>query len=90
MTKVWSDFCDGLKRLGDVIEGVEGLNDLDRAEGYRYLTRLLRLALEMNLEHGGAEHASFYSLSHETAKNTLGCKTSYGTKRYFIVRCWRA
>ena len=68
MSKVWSDFCDGLKLLGEVIEGVEGLNDLDRAEGYRYLTRLLRLALEMNLEHSSAEHASFYSLSHETAK----------------------
>lgn len=68
VNQVWSEFCDDLKSLGEVIEGVEGLTDLDRAEGYRYLTRLLRLALEMNLEHSSAEHASFYSLSHETAK----------------------
>ena len=68
VTTAWSDFCDDLKELGAVIEGVDGLSEVDRAEGYRYLTRLLRLALEMNLEHSSAEHASFYSLSHETAK----------------------
>ena len=66
--KTWAEFCDGLKALGDIIEAVDDLNDLDRAEGYRYLTRLTRLALEMNLEHSSVEHASFYSLSHETAK----------------------
>lgn len=64
----WQAFCDGLRSLGDIIDHEQGLSDLDRAEGYRYLTRLLRLALEMNLEHGSSEHASFYSLSHETAK----------------------
>lgn len=64
----WRSFCDELKSLGDMIEGVDGLSDLDRAEGYRYLTRLTRLALEMNLEHSSPRHSSFYSLSHETAK----------------------
>lgn len=66
--KTWDEFCEGFRELGEIIENVEGLNELDRAEGYRYLTRLMRLALEMNLEHTSAEHASFYSLSHETAK----------------------
>lgn len=64
----WHRFCDDLKSLGDVVEGAGGADELDRAEGYRYLTRLLRLALETHLEHGSARHPSFYSLSHETAK----------------------
>ena len=64
----WHRFCDELKTLGEVVEAADGASDLDRAEGYRYLTRLLRLALEMHLEHGSTRHPSFYSLSHETAK----------------------
>ncbi len=63
----WQNFCDGLRQLGELIEeSAEG--DPERAEGYRYLTRLLRLALEMQLEHGSTDNPSFYSLSHETAK----------------------
>lgn len=69
MSKVaWQTFCDEMKSLGQIIENMQELSELDRAEGYRYLTRLMRLALEMNLEHSSAENASFYSLSHETAK----------------------
>ena len=64
----WRAFCEELQQLGDLVEGPAGSDDLDRAEGYRYLTRLLRLALDMQLEHGNAHHPSFYSLSHETAK----------------------
>ena len=64
----WHRFCDELKSLGDIVEAAGEADTLDRAEGYRYLTRLLRLALEMNLEHGSTRHPSFYSLSHETAK----------------------
>ena len=69
VTTAWSDFCDDLKELGAVIEGVDGLSEVDRAEGYRYLTRLLRLALEMNLEHSSAEHASV-SYTHLRAHET--------------------
>ena len=64
----WGRFCDELKTLGEVVEGAGALSGLDQAEGYRYLTRLLRLALEMNLEHSSARRPSFYSLSHDTAK----------------------
>ena len=64
----WDSFCDELRALGAIVEDMSGAGELDRAEGYRYLTRLLRLALEMNLEHASARHPSFYSLSHETAK----------------------
>ena len=63
----WQTFCDGLRELGNLVEA-SATDDLERSEGYRYLTRLLRLALEMQLEHGSAESPSFYSLSHETAK----------------------
>lgn len=63
----WREFCDGLKELGEIIES-EAQDDLERAEGYRYLTRLSRLALEMHLEHGNPDNPSFYSLSHKTAK----------------------
>ena len=68
MREVWQEFSAQLADLAEVIEAVEGLSDHDRAEGYRYITRLLRLALEMQLEHGSAQHPSFYSLSHDTAK----------------------
>lgn len=68
LPEAWYAFCDDLKRLGDIVEGAAGGDGLDRAEGYRYLTRLLRLGLEMQLEHGSLRHPSFYSLSHETAK----------------------
>lgn len=63
----WQTFCEDLRQLGELVEQSAD-SDLECAEGYRYLTRLLRLALEMNLEHGDAANPSFYSLSHETAK----------------------
>ena len=64
----WRGFCEDLQQLGELVENAAGADPLDRAEGYRYLTRLLRLGLEMQLEHSSARHPSFYSLSHETAK----------------------
>ena len=48
---LWHEFCDVLKSAGDTILRPEVPADpLDRAEGYRYLTRILRLALEMHVE----------------------------------------
>lgn len=68
----WAEFCDGLKRAGGVIlrESSPG-GPLDRAEGFRYLSRLTRLALEKFVEHADPAAPSFYRLSHETAK--IGC-----------------
>jgi hypothetical protein len=49
--KAWQDFCAALARAGDVILRPEAPSDpLDRAEGFRYLTRVLRLALELQVE----------------------------------------
>ena len=64
----WDAFCDNLKDVGSIIESESSLSEIDQAEGYRYLLRLMRLALEMNLEHSNLTSPSFYNLSHETAK----------------------
>ena len=64
----WDDFCEGLKSAGSIISSQRSLSQTDQAEGYRYLLRLMRLALEMNMEHSNPSSPSFYSLSHETAK----------------------
>ena len=40
--EVWSEFCEGLRRSGDLVLSEKAANTpLDRAEGYRYLTRML-------------------------------------------------
>ena len=66
---VWRDFCQRLEAAGEIVTGAEAAaNPLDRAEGYRYLTRLLRIALDMQLEHADPDFPSFYAASHETAK----------------------
>lgn len=67
--QLWATFCDELKSVGAQVLGEDVPGDeLTRAEGYRYLTRLLRLSLEKHLEYGDPDYPQFYSLSHETAK----------------------
>lgn len=47
----WDDFCDTLKLAGQHIRAVDGpLSDLDRAEWYRFLTRLARSSMERLIE----------------------------------------
>lgn len=65
----WSQFCDSLKAAGEQVLGADiPADELTRAEGFRYLTRLLRLGLEKHLEFANPDFPQFYSLSHETAK----------------------
>ncbi len=65
----WHEFCDALKSAGDVVLRPETPADaFNRAEGFRYLTRLLRVGLESNVEFNDARFPVFYSLAHETAK----------------------
>jgi len=67
--KIWSDFCDQLKISGEnVLKSSLALSELDKAEGIRYLTRLLRIGLEMHLENNNPKFPSFYQASHSTAK----------------------
>ena len=67
--QTWAEFCDRLKDAGQVILRPEApATEINRAEGWRYLSRLTRVALEMMLEHADTDFPSFYSASHPTAK----------------------
>ena len=67
--KLWLNFCE---RLADGVQTLTGegapTSLFDRAEGARYLSRLIRLGLEIYLENGDADFPTFYIPSHETAK----------------------
>lgn len=66
---VWDEFCEALKQAGRQVLRPEAPADaLDRAEGWRYLTRLLRIGLEMHLEFADADFPGFFLPSHETGK----------------------
>ena len=65
----WDEFCDILKRSGRQILREEAPRDaLTNSEGYRYLTRLLRIGLEMQMEFADPDFPGFCIPSHETAK----------------------
>jgi hypothetical protein len=65
----WAEFCDTLRAAGAVVLG-EGTPDdpFDRAEGFRYLSRLLRSALESFVENSDAEAPELRRTAHETIK----------------------
>jgi len=65
----WEEFCDALKSAGQTIlsEGSPE-NPLDRAEGYRYLSRLTRAALETFVECADPLAPVLNRPVHETAK----------------------
>lgn len=59
----WNEFCDSLKTLGQQITRPDTPTDsFNRAEGFRYLTRLLRNGLESTIEGGSAEYPALRSL----------------------------
>lgn len=67
--QTWDEFCDALKRAGQQILRPEAPDSvLDRAEGWRYLSRLLRIGLEMHLEFADPDFPGFFLPSHETGK----------------------
>ncbi len=88
--RAWEDFCDALKAAGQHVLGHGAPStELDRAEGWRYLSRLTRLALESKLEFADTDFPGIYSLSHHTAKigadnpdNIYHNVTIDGTKEY--------
>ena len=49
--KAWEDVCDGIKAAGQLVVD-NSADDLDRLEGFRYLARLTRGALDSYLEQG--------------------------------------
>ena len=65
----WRDFCRALETAGDIVLArTTPATLIDRAEGYRYLTRLARIGLEMMLEHSDPDFPTFYAASHPTGK----------------------
>jgi hypothetical protein len=67
--RTWEMFCDTLKRAGEqVLRPASPADSFNRAEGFRYLSRLTRLGLEMFVEAGTPEFPTFMVPSHETAK----------------------
>ncbi|KYC28870.1 conserved protein of unknown function [Sterolibacterium denitrificans] len=65
----WEAFCDTLKRAGQQILRPEAPDDaFNRAEGWRYLSRLIRIALEMHVEYADPRWPGFIQPSHETVK----------------------
>ena len=61
--EAWSEFCDLLKKAGDVLLREDLDTDLfDRAEGHRYLARLLRAGLSSFVENPGPLHPIFRAM----------------------------
>lgn len=65
----WKKFCRDLETAGETVfaSGL-GASDIDDAESVRYLSRLLRIGLDMHLENADPAFPSFYQASHATAK----------------------
>lgn len=69
MAQAWRDYCARLADAGAVILADDVPADpLIRTEGFRYLARLSKLALEQYVEASDPDFPFFYQLSHETGK----------------------
>ncbi|MFC7516809.1 DUF1214 domain-containing protein [Herbaspirillum sp. GCM10030257] len=67
--QTWDTFCDILRQAGrQVLRPEVPADAFTRAEGYRYLSRLLRIGLEMHVEFADPDFPGFLIPSHETAK----------------------
>ena len=61
--EAWNDFCDLLKKAGDVIVRADlETSAFDRGEGLRYLGRLLRAGLHSFCENTGPEYPRFRAM----------------------------
>lgn len=65
----WAEFCDALKEAGKIVRSEKAPQDpFTQAEGYRYLTRLLRGGLESFLEYSDPKFPQLRCGAHETIK----------------------
>lgn len=61
--QAWSEFCRALEQAGEVVLGPTAPDTpLDRAEGYRYLTRLLREMLYSTIENADPDFPRLHEL----------------------------
>lgn len=90
--KAWEEFCDTLKLAGQIVlrDGTPK-SPLDTAEGYRYLTRMLRAGLETFIENSDPLAPELRRVVHETAKMGADNPDNYymnapisGSERYLI------
>ncbi len=67
--RTWSEFCDTLKAAGAlVLDAATPEDPLTRAEGFRYLSRLTRAALETFVEASDAQAPAFRQATGPTVK----------------------
>jgi hypothetical protein len=65
----WEQFCDRLKEAGQIVLRPESPSgELDRAEGWRYLSRLTRMALEVCFENSDPDFPTLLNIPNATAK----------------------
>ncbi|MEL7480038.1 MAG: DUF1214 domain-containing protein [Pseudomonadota bacterium] len=67
--QAWAEYCDTLKSAGAALQFPGTPQDpFNQAEGYRYLSRLVRAGLEAFIEHGDVYAPELHRLCHETIK----------------------
>ena len=67
--KAWKAFIRQLDEAGQTIIGEFGATSArERAEGFRYLTRLLSIGLDLHLEHDDPQHPTFTRMITDTRK----------------------
>ena len=67
--KAWEEFCENLKPAGAaLLYGDSPKDPFSQAEGYRYLTRLVRASLEAFVEFSDPEYPVLRRMVHETIK----------------------
>lgn len=67
--EIWDAFCDALKAAkAEVLRPAASSDPVSRAEGWRHLTRLMRISLDMWLENSDPDFPNFYQAAHATAK----------------------
>ena len=76
--RAWAEFCDTLKASGEaVLRERSPANGLDRAEGFRYLSRVARMALGQFVEMSDPLAPTFRRTADETMKLACDNPDSY-------------
>lgn len=67
--RIWDEFCDKLKEAGKLLRQPGTPRDLaNQAEGYRFLTRMLRAGLESSVDYADPQYPAFFRLADDTKK----------------------